>query len=328
MNRLNFETRHLSRRTALAIGAALMTLHGTVLAQTGSAATIRLVVPFAAGGGSDVVARLVADGLRETLNEAVIVDNLAGAAGNIGADAVARAKPDGRTLLFTPQSPVTIAQFVEPKPPFDPERAFVPIAIVAKTPLVLLVNASVPANSLQELVAYSKANPKALSYGVPSHEFGFTTELLARQAGLSMLGVPYRGSGQAMTDLLGGTIQVLLSSGGAASAQLKDKRVKALAVVGTSRSPQFPDVPSTKEIGLGDLKVFGWFGIFAPAGTPERTLDRLTQAATALGKDPAYAARLKQAGYEPMALDRAQTQTALAEHRNAWRSVAPRLGEK
>jgi tripartite-type tricarboxylate transporter receptor subunit TctC len=324
---MNSETRQPSRRTALFFGAALLALHGALAAQPGGG-TVRMVVPFAAGGGSDVVARLVADGMREALNETVIVDNLAGAAGNIGADAVARAKPDGRTLLFTPQSPLTIAQFVEPKPPFDPERAFVPIAIVAQTPLVLLVNASVPANSLQELVAYSKANPKALSYGVPSHEFGFTIELLARHAGLSMLGVPYRGSGQAMTDLLGGTIQVLLSSGGAATAQLKDKRVKALAVVGTSRSPQFPDVPSTKEVGLGDLKVFGWFGIFAPAGTPERTLDRLTQAATALAKDPIYAARLKQAGYEPLALDRAQTLTALAEHRNAWRSIAPRLGEK
>ena len=325
---MNIETGRLSRRAALAAAASLITLPGALLAQTGSAATIRLVVPFAAGGGSDVVARLVAEGLRESLKETVMVENLAGAAGNIGADAVARAKPDGRTLLFTPQSPITIAQFVEPKPPFDPERAFVPIAIVAKTPLVLLVNTSVPANSLQELVAYSKANPKALSYGVPSHEFGFTTELLAREAGLSMLGVPYRGSAQAMTDLLGGTIQVLLSSGGAAQAQLRDKRVKALAVLGTSRSPEFPDVPSTREIGLRDLKVFGWFGLFAPAGTPERTLDRLTAAATALGRDPGFATKLKHAGYEPMALDRAQTQVALTEHRDAWRSVAPRLGDK
>lgn len=325
---MNIETGRLSRRAALTAAASLLTLHGALLAQAASSATIRLVVPFAAGGGSDVVARLVADGLRESLKETVIVDNLAGAAGNIGADAVARAKPDGRTLLFTPQSPITIAQFVEPKPPFDPERAFVPIAIVAKTPLVLLVNASVPANSLPELVAYSKAHPKALSYGVPSHEFGFTTELLAREAGLSMLGVPYRGSSQAMTDLLGGTIQVLLSSGGAAQAQLKDKRVKALAVVGTSRSPEFPDVPSTQEIGLRDLKVFGWFGLFAPAATPERTLEQLTAAATALGRDPGFAAKLKQAGYEPMALDRAQTRMALAEHRDAWRSVAPRLGDK
>lgn len=324
---MNTQARDITRRCALVACATLMSLPCAVFAQAASG-PIRMVVPFAAGGGSDVVARLVADGLRESLKETVIIENLAGAGGNIGADAVARATPDGRTLLFTPQSPITIAQFVEPKPPFDPERAFVPIAIVAKTPLVLLVNAAVPANTLAELVAYSKAKPNALNYGAPSHEFGFTTELLAREAGLQMVGVPYRGSGQAMTDLLGGAIQVLLSSGGAAKAQLKDGKVKALAVVGSVRSPEFPDIPSTHELGLHNLKVYGWFGMFAPAGTPDPVVNRLTLAVLALAKDPGYVAKLKQAGYEALALDPAQTKLALAEHRAAWRSVAPEIKDK
>ena len=291
---MNTQAINMTRRCVLAACGALMSLPGVVFAQDASG-PIRMVVPFAAGGGSDVVARLVADGLRESLKETVIIENLAGAGGNIGADAVARAKPDGRTLLFTPQSPITIAQFVEPKPPFDPERAFVPIAIVAKTPLVLLVNAAVPANTLAELVAYSKAKPKALSYGAPSHEFGFTTELLAREAGLQMIGIPYRGSGQAMTDLLGGTIQVLLSSGGAASAQLKVGKVKALAVVGSVRSPEFPDIPSTYELGLHKLKVYGWFGMFAPAGTPADIVARVAREVAEIFADAAFRARVVEA---------------------------------
>lgn len=326
---MNTTSRFFNRRHALAAGAALLASGPlAALAQGTDGGVIRLVIPFAAGGGTDGAARLVADGLRDALKETIVIENLAGAGGIIGADKVARAKPDGRTLLFTPQSPITIAQFIERKLPFDPEKAFIPIAIMAKTPLVLLVNASVPAKTLAELAAYSKANPNALSYGAPSPEFAFTTQLLAREIGLKMIDVPYRGSGQAMVDLLSGNIQVLLSSGGAARAQLKDGRIRALAVVGKERSADFPDVPSTEEAGLHNLKVFGWFGLFAPAGTPEPVVARIASAAMALANDPAYRAKLKLAGYEPMALDRAQTQTALAEHRSAWRSVAPQLSKE
>ena len=136
-----------------------------------------------------------------------------------------------------------------------------------------------------------------------------------------MVAVPYRGSGQAMTDLLGGSIQVLISSGGPAKAQLQEGKVRAIAVIGQERSAEFPDVPSTAEVGLANLKVFGWFGLFAPAGTPELTVDRISRAALALANDPAYQLKLKQAGYEAMALGRAQTQTVLerAPHRVALR---------
>ncbi len=319
----------INRRHAIAAGAALLASGPlATLAQGNDGGVIRLVIPFAAGGGTDGAARLVADGLRDALKENIVIENLAGAGGVIGAGAVARAKPDGRTLLFTPQSPITIAQFIERKLPFDPEKAFIPIAIMARTPLVLLVNAGVPAKTLAELGVYSKANPNALSYGAPSPEFGFTTQLLAREAGLKMVEIPYKGSGQAMVDLLGNNIQVLLSSSGAARAQLKDNRIRALAVVGKERSADFPGVPSTEESGMHNLKVFGWFGLFAPTGTPEPVVARIASAALALANDPAYRAKLKQAGYEPMALDRAQTQTALAEHRSAWRSVAPQLSKE
>jgi tripartite-type tricarboxylate transporter receptor subunit TctC len=317
-----------TRRQALAGMAAVAAslCAPLAMAQGGdSGAMIRMIVPFAAGGGTDNVARLVADGLRDKLKTVVVIENRGGAGGTLGAAEVARAKPDGRTLLFTPQSPVTIAQFVEPKPPFDPEKAFVPLAILAKTPLVLLINANVPVKNFRELVAYSKAHPKELNYGAPSHEFTFTTELLARESGLQMAAIPYRGSSFAMTDLLGGSIQALLSSGAAAKAQLQQGKVRAIAVVGKERSADFPDVPSTGEAGINNLKVFGWFGLFAPAGTPEATVNRISQAALALANDPAYRAKLKQAGYEAMALGREQSEVVLAEHRAAWRSVAPHI---
>ena len=299
------------------------------VAQLGAGgAPIRIVVPFAAGGGSDVVARLVADGFREVLQEVVIVENRAGAGGNIGTASVAHADADGRTLLFTPQSPITIAHLLDPKPSFDAQKDLIPIAIMARTPLVLLVNAAVPANSMAELVALSKAKPGSIFYGSPSPEFAFTTELLARESGLEMTGVPYKGSAPALTDLMGGSIQVLLSSAGAAKAQLKDGKVKAFALVGAARSPDFPRVPTTEELGLRNFKVYGWFGLFAPAKTPQPVLQRLSAAAMSLGNNPAYQARLAQAGYEAMAMDRAQSRIAVDEHRAIWKTVAPRVNVK
>jgi tripartite-type tricarboxylate transporter receptor subunit TctC len=320
MNEISVQVK---RRCLLAL-AALAALAAAIPAwsQTGDSGMTRLVIPFAAGGGTDVVARLVADGLRDSLKETVLIENKAGGGGIVGAASVARAKPDGRTLLFTPQSPITIAQFLDPKPTYDAEKAFVPIAILAKTPLVLLVNSDLPVNNLFEFVAYSKANPDKLNYGVPSPEFGYTTELLARGAGIRMTGVPYRGSGQAMTDLMAGHIQVLLSSAGPAKAQLSSGKARPIAIVGPDRLADFPGVPSTAEAGLNNLKVFGWFGMFAPSGTPEPVLAKLKQAALDLAQDPAYKVKLNGAGYEPLAIVRPQLDQVLDEHRQAWRSVA------
>lgn len=324
-------TESMTRRHVLGMAAAstVAAAASPAFAQVSAGGSgFRLVVPFAAGGGSDVVARLVADGMREALQEPVIVDNRSGAGGNIGTAAVARAEADGRTLLFTPQSPITIAHLLEPKPTFDAQKDLVPIAIVARTPLVLLVNAGVPANSMAELVALSKAKPGSIFYGAPSPEFAFTTELLARETGLVMTGVPYRGSAPAMTDLLGGSIHVLLSSAGAAKSQLKDGKVKALALVGGSRSAEFPGVPTTDELGLRNFKVYGWFGLFAPAKTPAKVQERLSAAAMGLANNAGYRARLAQAGYEPLVMDRAQSRQAVDEHRAIWKTVAPRVSAK
>lgn len=321
----------ITRRGILATGAACLAsaIGLPVSAQlVAGGAPIRMVVPFAAGGGSDIVARLVSEGLREALQEAVIVDNRGGAGGNIGTAAVARADADGRTLLFTPQSPITIAHLLEPKPTFDAQKDFVPVAIMARTPLVLLVNAAVPANSMAELVALSKAKPDSIYYGVPSPEFAFTTELLARETGLVMTGVRYKGSAPAMSDLLGGSIQVLLSSAGAAKALLKEGRVKAFALVGAAQSADFPGIPTTEELGLRDFKVYGWFGLFAPAKTPEAMLKRLSAAAMSLGNDPVYREKLAHAGFEALTMDRAQSRAAVDEHIAIWKTVAPRVSAK
>ncbi len=155
-----------------------------------------------------------------------------------------------------------------------------------------------------------------------------TTLNMARESGLVMTGVPYKGSAPALTDLMGGQIQVLLSSAGAAKAQLKDGKVKAFALVGGARSNDFPGVPTTEELGLRNFKVYGWFGLFAPAKTPEAVLQRLSAAAVSLGSNPAHRAKLALAGYEAMALDRAQSRIAVDEHRDIWKTVAPRVSAK
>lgn len=291
-------------------------------AQNGNTAVTRLIIPFAAGGGTDVVGRLVANGLGEALQEPFVVENLAGGGGIVGTANAARARPDGRTLLFTPQSPITIAEFLEPKPAYDAEKDFIPIAILARTPLLLLVHSDLPVNNFGELVTYAKANPNKLNYGVPSPEFGYTTELLAREAGIRMTGVPYRGSGQAMSDLMSGSIQVLLSSAGPAQAQLSAGRARAVVTIGQERLADFPDVSTTAEAGLDNLKVFGWFGLFAPSGTPQPVVARITDAALRLAENPSYRAKLASAGYEALAIGQPQVQQVLNEHRQAWGSVA------
>ena len=208
---------------------------------------IRMVVPFAAGGGSDVIARLVADGLREALQGSRDRGEPRRRRRQHRHSRGGPGHADGRTLLFTPQSPITIAHLLEPKPSFDAEKDFVPIAIMAKTPLVLLVNAAVPGQDHGRTgrALQGQAQVDLLRFARAT-EFAFTTELLAREAGLEMTGVPYRGSAPAMTDLLGGSIQVLLSSAGAAKAQLQGWQGQGVAVMGAARSAGFSRRPDRR----------------------------------------------------------------------------------
>ena len=247
------------------------------LAQTYPAKPVRMIVPFPAGGATDIVARLIAQKLGEAFGQQVIVDNRGGAAGTIGSDLAAKAPPDGYTILIGTSSTHAIAQSLYAKLPYDSIRDFAPVAGIATATIVLSAHPSVPAKNVKELIALAKAKPDALSFassgsGGVSHLVG---EMFKAQAGVQMLHVPYKGDAPALADLVGG--QVSLEFGTALSflPYIQSGRLKALAVTSLKRSQIMPDVPTVAESGLKGFEALQWFGVFAPAGTRAEVIARL-----------------------------------------------------
>lgn len=284
---------------------------------------IKFIMPFPPGGGSDIVARIAAQSLTGRIGQQVVVENVAGAAGNIGTQAAIRAAPDGYTLLFTPQSPITIAGSLEPKPPYDAQKDLIPVAMVARTPTLVVVHPSIKAGNLRELAALTKANPGKYFFGSPgeAHEFHLAAELVLKSAGAEMTHVPYRGMGPAILDTVAGQVQMVVSSVAAVKPFILDGRLRALAAIGPARFEEFPNVPSTLENGLKDITVYGWFGVFAPAGTPRGIVDRLARELLQLRGDPAYAQKMKELSFESMALGPAEFAREIEAHRAQWRTV-------
>ena len=247
------------------------------LAQTYPAKPVRMIVPFPAGGATDIVARLIAQKLGEAFGQQVIVDNRGGAAGTIGSDLAAKAPPDGYTILIGTSSTHAIAQSLYAKLPYDSIRDFAPVAGIATATIVLSAHPSVPAKNVKELIALAKAKPDALSFassgsGGVSHLVG---EMFKAQAGVQMLHVPYKGDAPALADLVGG--QVSLEFGTALSflPYIQSGRLKALAVTSLKRSQIMPDVPTVAESGLKGFEALQWFGVFAPAGARAEVIARL-----------------------------------------------------
>ena len=232
---------------------------------------VRIIVPFPAGGTTDILARAVAQRLTEALGQPFVVDNRPGAAGNIGADLVAKAAPDGYTMLMGTVGTHAINPGLYPKMPYDHVRDFVPVILVAGVPNVLEINPSIPVNSVQELIAYAKANPGKLNFassgsGTSIHLSG---ELFKVMTGVSMAHIPYKGSAPALADLVGGQVQLMFDNLPSSLALIKAGKLKALAVTSTQRSAALPDVPTVAESGLPGFEASSWFGLLAPAGTPK-----------------------------------------------------------
>ncbi len=266
-------------RPRLLVASILLATGGTLPALAQDACpnkSIRLIVPFTPGAGTDTVARLVAQKLSETLKTPVVVENRTGAGGAIGAAEAAAAPPDGCTLLFV-ASPFTTVAAAAKNPGYDPLRQFVPVAPIAVGPLAFVVNKDVPANTMRDFVTLAKAMPGKLNYGSAgagsvNH---LALELLNARAGIVVVHVPYRGIADASKDLLGGSIQSMTASIPATLPLAAEKRVKVLAVTGRKRIPQMPDVPSWAEEGVADANVVNYWGIVAPAGTPPAIVSRL-----------------------------------------------------
>jgi len=263
--------------------AAAVTIAAVALsagAQTSSSyptKPIRLVVPFPPGGATDIMARAVAQKLTDAWGQSVIVDNRPGAGGNIGSELVAKAAPDGYTLEMGTVGTHAINPSLYAKMPYDHVKDFVPVILVAGVPNVLVVNPSVPAKSVQELIAYAKANPGRLNFassgsGTSIHLSG---ELFKLMAGVQMTHVPYKGSAPALQDLLGGQVQLMFDNLPPSLPQIKAGKLRALAVTTAARAPALPDVPTIAESGLPGFEASSWFGVLAPAGTPPAIVTRL-----------------------------------------------------
>ncbi len=264
--------------------------------------TVRIIVPFAPGGSTDVVARILADKLGTELKQSFVVENRSGAGGNIGADAVAKASPDGYTLLMGTTGVLAINKYLYKDMSFDPERDFVPVSYTSLITNILVVNPQVPAKTVGELVALARAKPGALTFassgaGSSTH---LSAELFKSMAGVDILHVPYKGSSQAITDLMGGQVTMLFDNAPSSIPFVEQGKLRALAVTSTKRLPNLPDVPTLDEAGVKGYESLSWSGIMAPAGTPKRVIDKLNAAIEKILRDPDVKQRFASLGVEPV----------------------------
>jgi tripartite-type tricarboxylate transporter receptor subunit TctC len=289
---------------------------------------VRVIVPASTGGLTDVLARVVAQSLSESLGQPFVVDNRLGAGGNIGADAVAKAEPDGYTLLVSPAGPFAFNVSLYKAMPFDSTTAFAHVSLLAQAPVVLMVNPKLPANSVADLIAYAKRNPGRINYatqgvGTIAH---LTSAMFASRAGIELVHVPYKGSGPAITDLMSGQVQMMFENTNSASSHIKSGELRALGIGSPRRSPILPDVPTMIEAGFPDFISVAWFGAAAPAGTPPAIVELLSrQMAAALHKTE-IAQRLAAVGVEPVGSTPQEMSRFVGEEMTRWRAVARAAG--
>jgi tripartite-type tricarboxylate transporter receptor subunit TctC len=262
---------------------------------------VRIVNPFPPGGSVDVLARILAQKLSENLGQQFIIETRAGGGGNVGAEMVAKSEPDGYTLLFTAPGPLVVNQTLYAKLPFDPARDFAPIALFAMAPIVLMVNPEIPANNVQELIAYAKIHPGQINFGSAGN--GSTPhlngELFKTMAHIDIVHVPYRGTGPAMNDLIGGHIQMFFDLLPASLPQIESRKVRALANAGATRPPLLANLPTVAEQGLPGFDSTSWVGLVAPAHTPLAVTEKLIVEVEKVVKSPDIAARITELGSQP-----------------------------
>jgi len=283
---------------------------------------VRIIVPFSPGGATDIVTRLVAQKLTETWGQSVIVENRAGAGGNIGGEAAANAAPDGYTLFMTSGSIVTANPYIYKKMAFDPAKDLAAITNVASGPQVIVVNPSFPAKSLKEFMDAARAKPGALNYGHAG--IGTQTHLAAENflstAKLDVTSIPYKGEGPAMTDLVANQINMVTANIAGAIGHIGQGKLRALAVTGKQRSPQLPDVPAAAE-SLPGFENVGWFGLMAPAATPKATIDKIYRDTARILDTTEMRARFYVLGMVPVGNTPAQFAEAIREESRHWAKV-------
>lgn len=315
-------------RSAVATLVVALGMPLAALAQVWPAAKpVRMVIPFPAGGATDIIGRAVAQRLSSALGQQVVVDNKPGAGGTIGADLVAKASPDGYTILMSTSSTHSIGPALNPKIPYDAFKDFVAVAHVANAPSVLVVGQSFPARSAKDLIALLKANPGKYNFG--SSGIGTYPHLSAemfkwRAGGLFVVHIPYRGTGLVITDLVAGQIGFLMDSIVSAQSHIKDGKVRALAVSGTKRSSSLPDVPTFGEVGVSGMDFSNWFGVLVPAGTPGEIVQRLHREVNAAVASNEVAELLRRSGADPAGGTSEQFAKIIRDEHESWKAVIQR----
>ena len=284
---------------------------------------VHVICPYPPGGTADIVARLVAQAITESTGQSAVVEDRAGAGGNIGAEVVAKAEPDGYTLLASPPGPLATNISLYKKLPYDSRTAFVPISIVAQSASVLVASPTAPYHSVAELVAYAKANPKKINYasqgaGTTSH---LTAAMMSEAAHIQMVHVPYKGSAPADADLIGGHVDILWDNIGSTMSYIRAKQMQTLAVGSRTRAPELPNVPTMIELGYPDFVSVAWFAAAAPAHTPPEIIEKLSKAIATYVHKPDVVKRLQAIGVEPVGDTPQEMAKFVGEETNRWAKV-------
>jgi len=320
------------RRAALSLAAtlAILTPHAAAAADAYPARPIRFVVAFPPGGGTDIIARSIAQKLAERLAQQVVVDNRAGAGGNIGTDIVAKSAPDGYTMLMGSAGPLAINASLFASMPFDPVRDLAPVTLAASTPNVLVVHPSLKAATVKELIALARARPGGINFassghGTPAHLAG---ELFNSMAGVKMVHVPYKGASPALADLLGGQVQLMFSTMPPALPHVKDGKLRALAVTSLKRPRAAPDLPTVDEAALPGFEANTWHGVLLPAGTPPAIIARLNREIVAILHLHDIVERLSSQGAEALGSTPEEFAAYIRSETLKWAKVVRESGAK
>jgi tripartite-type tricarboxylate transporter receptor subunit TctC len=292
------------------------------LAQTYPDREVKLVVPFTPGGANDAVARIFATELGQRLGKSFVVENRPGAGGSIGATFVASSPADGYTLLLGANAVLVVNPLIYPKIAYGPD-SFVPIGMAAEVPIMLVANPSLPVKTLKELISYAKQSPGKLNYASPGRgtQMHLLAELFKAQAGVEITHVPYKGSAPAVTDLIGGEVQIMFDNVNSSLPHIRAGKLRAIAVNSAKRLDSLPDVPTVAEAGMPAITSAAWFSIMAPAGTPQPVLVRLRKAMSETLKDPATRQRLAGLGAEISAVQPDQTSKFIESERARWTKI-------
>lgn len=308
----------------LVAGGLLLGLAGTAIAASSwPNRTVTIVVPFSAGGTTDVVARLMADRLSKLWGQSVVVENKLGAGGNVGTAAVARSDPDGYTLLMASGSILTVNPHLYKDLPYNVQKDFIPVTNVAAGPMVVVTSKGVPVSTLTELIEYARKNPGKLNMGSAGlgSQVHMAGENFAYAADIKVTHVPYRGEAAAYTDLMANQIDLVVGNAGAVSGLVESGRINALAVTGDSRLPMLPNVPTTAEAGMPGFTNYGWFGFVVPAGTPREIVEKIHDDTVQVLAMPDVKERIEQLGMKPVGNTPAEFQKAIKEESAYWAKV-------